>query len=70
MAEINTIKKHRNIVRSNKGWSKELNLISWNEREPKYDIRDWALSTRKWAKVTLSKDELVKLRDILNDMEL
>ena len=24
-----------------KGWTKELNLVSWNEREPKYDIRDW-----------------------------
>ncbi|WP_443721501.1 YdbC family protein, partial [Ruminococcus callidus] len=25
-----------------RGWSKEVNLISWNEKEPKYDIRDWA----------------------------
>ena len=23
-----------------RGWSKEVNLISWNEKEPKYDIRD------------------------------
>ncbi len=25
-----------------KGWTKELNLISWNGRDPKYDIREWA----------------------------
>ena len=30
------------ISESNKGWVKELNLISWNERAPKYDLRDWA----------------------------
>ncbi len=28
------------LSENNKGWSKELNLISWNDREPKYDIRD------------------------------
>ena len=24
------------------GWRKEINLVSWNDRDPKYDIRDWA----------------------------
>jgi hypothetical protein len=24
------------------GWSKELNLISWNDRDPKYDLREWS----------------------------
>ena len=23
-----------------KGWTKELNKVSWNEREPKYDLRE------------------------------
>ena len=23
------------------GWTKELNLVSWNDREPKYDLREW-----------------------------
>lgn len=37
-----------------KGWKKELNLISWNEREPKYDIRDWSEDHSKMGKgVTL-----------------
>ena len=33
-----------------RGWSKEVNLISWNEKEPKYDIRDWLRITAEWEK--------------------
>lgn len=59
------------ISENNKGWSKELNLISWNDREPKYDLRDWAPEHEKMGKgVTLSSDELKNLRDILNKLEL
>ncbi len=54
-----------------KGWKKELNLISWNNRDPKYDIRDWDEQHEKMGKgLTLSKDELIKLRDLLNNIEL
>jgi hypothetical protein len=54
-----------------KGWSKELNLISWNDREPKYDIREWSPDHEKMGKgVTFSKDEIVLLRDLLNGLEL
>lgn len=54
-----------------KGWSKELNLVSWNDKEPKFDLREWDPSHQKMGKgVTLSKEELVKLRDILNAMNL
>ncbi|HHT50124.1 MAG TPA: hypothetical protein GXZ78_01440 [Eubacteriaceae bacterium] len=56
---------------SPKGWTKELNLISWNDRAPKYDLRDWAPNHEKMGKgITLSKEELKTLRDILNGMEL
>lgn len=59
------------LSENNKGWSKELNLISWNDREAKFDIRDWAPEHEKMGKgVTLSKDELIKLREILNGMDL
>ena len=59
------------ISESSKGWTKELNLISWNGREAKYDIRDWAPEYEKMGKgVTLSAEELKKLRDILNEMSL
>ncbi|HJR80558.1 MAG TPA: PC4/YdbC family ssDNA-binding protein [Anaerolineales bacterium] len=53
------------------GWSKELNLISWNERDPKYDLRDWSPDREKMGKgVTLSRDELLALKELLNSMEL
>jgi hypothetical protein len=54
-----------------KGWKKEVNLISWNDREPKYDIRDWSEDNQKMGKgVTLSKEEMKVLKDILNNLEL
>ena len=59
------------ISESSKGWTKELNLISWNNREPKYDLRDWAPEHEKMGKgITFTKEELIALRDILNDMDL
>lgn len=59
------------ISEGSKGWKKELNLISWNDKEPKYDLREWAPEHIKMGKgVTLSKDELIALRDILNNMDL
>lgn len=55
------------LSESTKGWRKELNLISWNEKEPKYDLRDWAPNHEKMGKgVTLTADELRKLKDLLN----
>ena len=49
-----------------RGWSKEVNLISWNEKEPKYDIRDWAPDHSRMGKgVTLTADELAALKDLL-----
>ena len=53
------------------GWSKQLNLISWNDAEPKYDIRDWGPNREKMGKgVSLSASELQTLTDILNEIEL
>ncbi|WP_066089819.1 YdbC family protein [Anaerotignum neopropionicum] len=54
-----------------KDWTKELNLISWNDRGPKYDIREWSPEHEKMGKgVTITAEELKKLRDVLNGMEL
>ena len=54
------------LSESAKGWTKELNKISWNGGEPKYDIRDWAPEHEKMGKgVTLSEEEMVKLKELL-----
>ena len=58
------------LSESAKGWTKELNLISWNGREPKYDIREWDPEHEKMGKgVTLSKEELMALKTLLEDFE-
>lgn len=54
------------LSESTKGWTKELNLISWNGGAPKYDIRDWAPEHEKMGKgVTLSEEEAKKLAELL-----
>ncbi len=54
------------LSESAKGWQKELNLVSWNGAEPKYDLRDWAPDHEKMGKgITLSADEAQELYKIL-----
>ena len=54
------------LSESAKGWTKELNLISWNDGAPKYDVRDWAPEHEKMGKgVTLSEEEAKKLAELL-----
>lgn len=56
---------------SSKGWSKELNLVSWNDRPARYDIREWAPDGQSMGKgVTLSKEEVIALRELLNQLDL
>jgi len=51
-----------------KGWKKELNLVSWNERDPKYDLRSWnAEHTRMSKGITLTKEEVEILSSLLED---
>ena len=73
MSEIKyeIIKKIGVLSTSASGWAKELNLISWNDRDPKYDIRDWSADHEKMGKgVTLSMEELAALKELLNTVEL
>lgn len=59
------------ISESSKGWTKELNLISWNGKEAKYDLRDWATEHEKMGKgVTLNLNELKALKELLNSMDI
>jgi hypothetical protein len=65
------IKKIGVLSKSASGWEKQLNLVSWNDREPKYDLRDWAPDGEKMGKgVTLSKEELLALKDLLGKVEI
>lgn len=59
------------ISTSASGWTKELNLVSWNGRPPKYDIRDWSPDHEKMGKgLTFSNEEMKDLQELLADIEL
>lgn len=70
MAEIKyEVVKHIGVLsEGNNGWKKEVNLVSWNDRPAKYDIRDWDENHEKMGKgITLSEDEMQNLIDLLNN---
>lgn len=51
-----------------RGWTKELNMVSWNGGKPKYDIRDWAPDHSRMGKgVTLNDEEFETLKELLAD---
>ena len=59
-----------NLSESSRGWTKELNIISWNGGVPKLDIRDWAPEHEKMGKgITLSKEEAEKLARLLQKLQ-
>ncbi len=73
MADIKfeIVKKLGVLSTAKTGWTKELNLVSWNERPAKYDLREWAPDGQTMGKgVTLTKEELLTLRELLNQLEI
>ncbi len=59
------------ISESPKGWTKELNLVSWNDKEPKYDLREWNPDHDRMGKgITLTEEEMKKIKELLNANEL
>lgn len=52
-----------------RGWTKEINLISYNGALPKYDIRTWNPQHDKMGKgITLNKEELLQLKTVLQEL--
>lgn len=73
MAEFKyEITEHIAVLSQNpNGWERQLNMVSWNEREPKYDIRDWSPDGSKMGKgISLSHDEIAILKSVLDELEL
>lgn len=50
------------------GWSKDFNLVSWNDHEPKYDIRDWSPEGKPGKGVTLTSEELKALKELISSI--
>lgn len=73
MAELKfEITKQLGILSENaRGWTKELNMVSWNDIEPKYDLREWNPDhTRMGKGITLTEEDINMLRAILNGEEI
>ena len=65
------IVKHIGVLsESGKGWTKELNKVSWNGGKPKLDIRGWAPEHERMGKgVTLNEEEAAELKELLNGIK-
>jgi len=65
------VKKIGVIGESNNGWKKEVNIVSWNERKPKLDIRDWDENHEKMGRgITLNREEAENLKELLSGMDM
>jgi len=59
------------LCKPNNGWVKELNFISWNDREPVYDIRTWNEEHTRYSKgVTITSKQMVRLKELLNEINI
>ena len=52
------------------GWNREVNLVGWNGRAPKLDIRDWTEDGSKMGRgINMTRVEAEKLKEILNALD-
>jgi len=60
------VKKIGVLSTSGRGWTKELNLVSWNDRDPKFDLREWSPDGTTMGKgITLNMEELLTLKELI-----
>lgn len=67
-----TLKHHLGKLRENeKGWSREVNIISWEGAQSRLDIRDWSKGKDRSSKgITFTRAEVERLRDMLAILDL
>ncbi len=65
------ILNHIGVLSQNpSGWSKEVNIVKWNDANPKLDIRDWDSDHEKMSRgVSLSMAEAEKLGDLIFEID-
>jgi hypothetical protein len=60
------VRKFGALSDGGRAWRKELNMVAWNEREPKLDIREWSEDHSRMGRgITLSHDEAGRLHEYL-----
>ncbi|MGT2702646.1 MULTISPECIES: YdbC family protein [Streptococcus] len=69
--QFEIIKQIATLSISETNWRKELNIVSWNKTEPKYDIRSWKDDHSRVGKgITLFEDEMLKLTKTIKQLNL
>jgi len=60
-----------NLSENAKGWKREVNVMTWNNKKAKVDIREWDENHEQMGKgITLNKEELKKLKEILSEINI
>ncbi len=60
-----------NLSQENNGWTKELNFISWENREPVYDIRTWNSDHTEYGQgVTMTIAQMTVLKKLLDKISM
>ena len=68
--EKDILRQYGVFARSESGWTKEVNLISWNNKKPKIDIRSWDSEHEKSAKIaTFTPEEIRLLNEVLGSID-
>ena len=70
MAEIKyeVVKEIGVLSETGNGWTKEINLVSWNDRNAVYDIRTWSEDKERMGKgITLTADEVKELKKVKSE---
>ncbi len=63
--------KNLGFISESSGWKKEVNIISWNDKPPKVDIRSWDAEHKRMSKgITLNKEEVKKLKELLISLDV
>lgn len=66
--------KHIGIISEKNNYTKEVNIISWNGRQPVCDIRGFRVGsdgTKYPLKgISMSREDLVALKELLSHVEL
>ncbi len=59
------------ISSSPSGWNREVNIVRWNDGNPKLDIRDWAPDHTKMGKgISMTNEEIALLKTVLEDFDM
>ena len=67
---MEVIEKFGVLSESPTGWTKELRLVNWNNRGPRYDLREWSPGDYKTSRgITLSLREIRALQEVLMETE-